>query len=365
MCGSLPSWLHPQPGGGLIFRQPKTRRGRGLAALFSGWHRWSLLLLLLLGGLVLPGGSCALQAADEVSDLPPLTEEARKQAQGSGFLSLPSPGEFFAALAKGGRLQWSNAGRAVLPVGAADRPQIALNLGVLLADGYLAIQNQNGQMVKNVGRDLLDMARKLNAGEHVVARGRSINDFAENNDWNALREELEATQNEIKISLIEQKDEELVVLVALGAWLRSVQAGTALITSNFDPELASLLGQSGLAREFAEILSNLPERLRQRELIMVMQAGTLALAAEMDWNGRVPDGPMVEQLGITAAGLTARITGAVPELRSGAGQESTPSAENSTVEEVEVRQGAEVALPPEQDAVESPTEEAQEGSVEP
>ena len=36
--------------------------------------------------------------------------------------------------------------------------------------------------------------------ENVLSRGNSINEFAENSEWDALQEELEATQNEVKAS---------------------------------------------------------------------------------------------------------------------------------------------------------------------
>ena len=61
------------------------------------------------------------------------------------------------------------------------------------------VRAQDGQGVKNTGKEIINLARKLNVSQSVISRGNSINDFAENNDWSALREELEATQNEVSI----------------------------------------------------------------------------------------------------------------------------------------------------------------------
>jgi hypothetical protein len=297
------------------------------------WKFWSSFCgAALFAGLLLQSFSTSgLRAENEAPEppFPALTEEEIARASSWEMLSLPSPGEFFSAMAKGGRLNWSNAGRAVLPVSASERPKIALNLGVLLADGYLAIQNQNGQMVKNVGRDLLEMAHKLNVGEQVVARGRSINDFAENNDWNALREELESTQNEIKLSLAEQKDDKLVLLVAVGAWLRSLQAGSALVSGNYDPDLALLLGQKGLAREFAVAFTRLPERLRQREIVVAVEEGLVTLAVQMRLLAAHPDPELVEQIGATSSALIARITGPPQGEEEGPPPEAPPGTSDA------------------------------------
>jgi len=81
-----------------------------------------------------------------------------------------------------------------------NRAQIALNLGSLIADGFIAVEAKDSQQVKNIGTDIVKMAKALGVSEHVLSRGNSINEFAENDEWDALQEELEATQNEVKAS---------------------------------------------------------------------------------------------------------------------------------------------------------------------
>jgi hypothetical protein len=115
------------------------------------------------------------------------------------------------------------------PENTSNRYQIALILGTLVADGYIAVEAQDSQGVKNIGKEIINLAKKLNVSQSVLGRGNSINDFAENNDWNALREELEATQNEVKLDMFEQKDNSLVTLVTLGAWVRGTELASSLI----------------------------------------------------------------------------------------------------------------------------------------
>jgi len=201
-----------------------------------------------------------LVASSVGGDLPTLTAGQMDEAVYQDPLSFPTPGEFFAAIEKNGRPNWALVLRSPFEPAAASRPTTALCIGILVADGYLAVENQDGQTVKNIGRDIMGLARKLNVDDSVIARGNSIADFAERNDWHTLKEELEATQNEVKRTLAEQKDEDLVVLVTVGAWLRGMQAVSKLQLQSYSAETASLLAQPSLADFLIRRLHSLPEK---------------------------------------------------------------------------------------------------------
>ena len=123
---------------------------------------------------------------------------------------------------------------------------IALNLGGLIADGFIAVEAQDGQQVKNIGSDIIKMAKALGVSENILGRGNSINDFAENNEWDALQEELEATQNEVKSSMQSHQDQDLVILVSLGGWIRGTEVVSAAVLQNFNEESAKVLRQPAL-----------------------------------------------------------------------------------------------------------------------
>src|SRR5712692_6523699 len=106
-------------------------------------------------------------------------------------ISIPTPGELFAALEKPGKPNWTGQYRGPIPTTYRNRAQIALNLGGLIADGFIAVEAQDSQQVKNIGADIIKMAKALGVSEKVLGRGNSINQFAENNEWSTLQEELE------------------------------------------------------------------------------------------------------------------------------------------------------------------------------
>lgn len=215
-------------------------------------------------GFHLPGIAAALSIimtpAHSGQESMPLPPEEIQSALVSEELSFPSPGEFFNAVSRSGRPNWGAAGRCGTNLNATSRQQIALNIGALISDGYLAVELQNSQEVKNTGRDILAMARKLNASDSVLARGSSINEFAENNEWNILKEELEATQNEIKLILVEQKDEPLLALISTGVWLRGIHSVTMAAPSPPSPEISALLRQSSIAEALLLRLRSLPDK---------------------------------------------------------------------------------------------------------
>src|SRR6184192_3861901 len=168
------------------------------------------------------------------------------QAVRSDSISIPTPGELFAALEKPGKINWSGQYRPPMPMTYRNRAQIALNLGGLIADGFIAVEAKDSQQVKNIGSDIIKLSKALGVSENLLSRGNSINEFAENDEWDTLQEELEATQNEVKSSMQSHSDQDLVILVSLGGWIRGTQVVSAAVLQNYDEQSAKVLRQPAL-----------------------------------------------------------------------------------------------------------------------
>src|ERR1700757_86157 len=212
----------------------------------------------------------AQQTGGESSPTPassPLSEAERKAAVTIDSLTVPTPGEFFKAIDKTGKPNWVSQFRPPTPIGGVNRAQMALNLGTLIADGYIAVEAQDGQQVKNIGRDVLTLAKKLSVSDSVIARGKSISQFAESGAWDQLNEELEATQNEVKKALEENRDTDLITLVSIGGWIRGTEVVTGLVLQNYNPEDAKLLRQPALVSYLKGKLTQLPEKIRKDPLV--------------------------------------------------------------------------------------------------
>jgi hypothetical protein len=216
-----------------------------------------------LGVIVLAGGILVTVAA-ETGHIP--ADQLAKAAR-TDSISIPTPGELFAALEKSGKTNWAGQYRGPIPVTYRNRPQIALNLGGLIADGFIAVEAKDGQQVKNIGSDIIKLAKALGVSEKLLSRGNSINDFAENSEWDTLQEELEATQNEVKSSMQSHADQDLVILVTLGGWIRGTQVVTSAIVQNYDERSAKVLRQPALVHFMQSKINEISPELRNEPLV--------------------------------------------------------------------------------------------------
>ena len=213
-----------------------------------------LLLPILVGALV----------GAEPNHLGP--EQLAKAAR-TDAITIPTPGELFAALQKPSKPNWTGAYRGPIPTTYKNRAQIALNLGGLIADGFIAVEAQDSQQVKNIGTDVIKLAKALGVSQNVLSRGNSINDFAETNQWDSLQEELEATQNEVKNSMQSHSDQDLVILVSIGGWIRGTQVVSGSVAANYDERSARLLRQPALVKFIHAKLNDVSPELRNDPLV--------------------------------------------------------------------------------------------------
>jgi hypothetical protein len=200
-------------------------------------------------------------------EAPRLSAEEMAKAIKSDAITIPTPGELFAALAKPGKIDWQGQYRGPIPVTYRNRAQIALNLGGLIADGFIAVQAQDSQQVKNIGADIIKLAKALGVSENILGRSNSISEFAENNDWDSLQEELEATQNEVKNSMQSHQDQDLVILVSLGGWIRGTQVVTGAIVKNYNERAAKVLRQPALLNFIRSKIDDISPNLRDEPLV--------------------------------------------------------------------------------------------------
>src|SRR6059036_2910315 len=196
-----------------------------------------------------------------------LTADQLAKAARSDLITIPTPGELFAALGKTGKTNWSGQYRGPIPVTYSNRAQIALNLGGLIADGFIAVEARDGQQVKNIGSDIIKLAKALGVSEKLLARGNSINEFAEHSEWDTVQEELEATENEVKSSMQSHADQDLVILVTLGGWIRGTQVVTAAIMENYDERGAKVLRQPALVHFMQSKINEISPELRGEPLV--------------------------------------------------------------------------------------------------
>lgn len=210
-------------------------------------------------------------------------------------LSIPSPGEQFAAFAKTGKPDWSAMFRKSPPVTFTSRPQIALNLGALIADGHLAVEAQDRQEVRNISREIKSLAKALGLDHDLVIRSNSIGDFADGRQWNALSAEFEAVQNELAAAMHARQDHAFVTLMVLGGWLRTLEIITGHLSANYTPEGARTLRQPAIGSHFARQLDAMPAKVSASPMITALRRELPDIYAAVSFPADRP--PSAEDLG--------------------------------------------------------------------
>jgi hypothetical protein len=172
---------------------------------------------------------------------------------------VPLPNEVFGALNKLGSVNWKEYVRADHGSNFTERPRIALLLGSVIADGFIAVQAKDAPAVKDIGQRVLNLSKAIGVGNSITPHAKAIIDSADKNKWENVRSELDQTQNSVQQAMNEVHDQQLSQLVSLGGWLRGTEVLTAVVTKNYSINGAELLHQPDLLIYFQDKLKAMPE----------------------------------------------------------------------------------------------------------
>jgi hypothetical protein len=184
---------------------------------------------------------------------------------------VPLPSEVFNVLDKLGTPDWRGELRNPNINNRGERAQIALLLGSVVAEGFVAVEATDRERVKQVGRDVLQLARAIGVEKTVLARTNSILTKADSDDWVGVRRELDGALSDVKNAMIQLRDDQLAHLVSLGGWLRGTEVLTSIVGKSYSADGADLLNQPDLLKYFQERLAGMPPRLRNNQLVNKVQ----------------------------------------------------------------------------------------------
>src|SRR6266481_611952 len=149
---------------------------------------------------------------------------------------VPLPNEIFGALNKLGTVNWKEHVRSDKGPNFTERPRIALLLGTVIADGFIAVQAEDADTVKDIGQRVLALAKGIGVGNSITPHAKAIIEAADKRNWNNVRRELDPTQNSVQQAMNEVHDEKLSQLVSLGGWLRGTEVLTSVVKEHFSSD---------------------------------------------------------------------------------------------------------------------------------
>jgi len=182
---------------------------------------------------------------------------------------VPVPSEIFSVLDKLGSPNWRSELRGSLGKNTGNRAQVALLLGTVIAEGFIAVEAEDPVKVQEIGREVLVLAEAINVRKAVIVRSKSITEKADAKDWKAVRREFDGALHDVRGAMQELGDDELAQLVSIGGWLRGTEVLTSIVSKNFSPAGAELLFQPQLLDYFTRKLDGLKSpRLGKEDLVV-------------------------------------------------------------------------------------------------
>ncbi len=227
----------------------------------SRGHHWFCSLTTVL--VVAWGGLTAVSGQEIPDDL--LEDEHIREEFGVNQFTTPSIRKIFEDLNSLRPLPYDQLKREVPEKMPKDRTKLALALGGLLADGFLAVEAEKLLDLEPVGRALLKYAKVLGAGTRLSEHTNSILEHGALGDWGGLKTELAKTQKDVEKEMVMIRDVDAAHLISLGGWLRALEIGCAASLEPFDAKKAAVLSRADLAEYFLESIKMLEQRVQDKD----------------------------------------------------------------------------------------------------
>ena len=245
---------------------------------------------LPLAAVCLAGPAASLRAQ---SPTPPpqhidLSHFAKSAAQD---VVIPVPSEVFNALDKlGGNPNWRGQLAAhessVHPI---QRPQIAMVLGIVIADGFVAVEAKDSDRVNDIGRRVIELAKALGVSSSVIQHCNAITDSAKGDRWSEVRSELDKTQNSVNGAMQKLDDEDAARLISIAGWLRGTDALSSLVSQDYQPDRADLLHQPDMIATFEKQLEGMdPKKVLANPQVAALREGLKKIKPLVDVRNNEP-----------------------------------------------------------------------------
>lgn len=185
-----------------------------------------------------------------------------------------------------------------------DRADLAIELGFLIADGFLVVQAEQLEKVQDLANDLTRYGKALGAGDRVNRHAASLLENARNKNVEQIKKELTATQRDVEAELVSLRDADLANLISLGGWIRALEVSTVAVDKQFSPERARKVMREDIADYYTESVAGLQPKISERPNYLAMRDVLAGLRTEMVLeDGKEPTPEMMADIRKQAAKL--------------------------------------------------------------
>jgi hypothetical protein len=212
-----------------------------------------------------------------------LLEDAHVREEfGVNKFTAPSIKKIFEDLDTLGDLPYEKLKRPIPSTSPTDRTRLALELGGLIADGFLVVEAEKVFDLEVVGRALWKRAKILGAGTRLSSHTKSLLENSVLGDWKQLKDELAKTQKDVEAEMVLLRDVDAAHLISLGGWLRAFEIACVTALDPFDEKKAKILGRVDVAEYFLMSLQTLEPKVQETEHIQKLTVGVEKLKNMLD-----------------------------------------------------------------------------------
>jgi hypothetical protein len=185
-----------------------------------------------------------------------------------------------------------------------DRADLAIQLGFLIADGFLVVQAEQLDKVEKLATELTRYGKALGAGDRVNRHAAGLLEAAKNKEVALLKKELASTQRDVEAELVILRDADLAHLISLGGWIRALSVSTVAVDKQFSVERARKVMREDIADYYTESVAGLEPKISERPNYLKMRDLLAGLRTEMTIkDGEEPTHEMMKEIRDQAAKL--------------------------------------------------------------
>ena len=178
-----------------------------------------------------------------------------------------------------------------------DRADLAIELGFLIADGFLMVQAEQLQDVEQMAKDLTRYGKALGAGGRVNRHAAGLLESAKKGEVAQLKIELSSTQRDVEGELVTLKDADLAHLISLGGWIRALEVSSLAVDKQFSPERARKVMRRDIAEYYSDCITGLEPKISGRPNYLAMRDLLEDLSKKMNLeNGQEPTPEAIKEI---------------------------------------------------------------------
>ena len=193
-------------------------------------------------------------------------------------VAMPTPLDKFIALTllvKSRKIDWNGVFNAVAvdinPDNYTDTeiliPQV---LGLRIADGIMAVQAKDAELLGKAASDIEKLAKKLNVSENDLSRARRVRNLANEGKWLDVYRELGFLQQDIMQKLEENPKDQRSALLMISGWIQGSRYSSRLILAHYSDASSNILREPLLVKALIAKSDALPAKTKQAPSVAII-----------------------------------------------------------------------------------------------